>query len=378
MKSLSIYLGRFNPFHRGHAVVLEKALKSSKTVLIIVGSAFRARTVKNPFTFEERREMIARWCSAHGYSNYLVVPLEDSESDAKWIADVQELVHSTQDICSKQNSSFGNDVTIVGSDRDSSTWYLHAFPQFALDLSAEVSLTAGEVNATSVRKIIFERRVGESIDTPFLLSELRVKLPLETVEVIRTLDQSVLDSLREEYAYYEEYKRAWRGPYAPVFVTADAVVIQSGHVLLIERAQLPGKGLLAIPGGFVKSHQRIEDAAVDEVIEETGISLTTGKRALEVTKQMLHGSIQAQKVFDAPGRSLRGRTITHAFLFRLNDLKPLPIVAGQNVPLEETGGVEVVETTSAQWVPIAEALRQKERFFEDHYDILLHFVNTSR
>jgi bifunctional NMN adenylyltransferase/nudix hydrolase len=57
-KDVSVYIGRFNPFHRGHAYVLEEALKTSKLVIVLVGSAGQARTPKNPFTFTERKEMI--------------------------------------------------------------------------------------------------------------------------------------------------------------------------------------------------------------------------------------------------------------------------------------------------------------------------------
>ena len=59
--------------------------------------------------------------------------------------------------------------------------------------------------------------------------------------------------LVEEQAYIKRYKDIWAdAPYAPTFVTTDAVVIQSGHVLLVKRRTAPGKGLWALPGGFLK------------------------------------------------------------------------------------------------------------------------------
>jgi bifunctional NMN adenylyltransferase/nudix hydrolase len=65
-----------------------------------------------------------------------------------------------------------------------------------------------------------------------------------------------------ELAYARRYREAWSSaPYPPIFVTADAVVIQDGHVLLIRRKGRPGQGQWAIPGGFVEQDEFVVDAA---------------------------------------------------------------------------------------------------------------------
>ncbi len=55
---LLIFIGRFQPFHNEHKRIIDIALQKSKNVLVLIGSAGKARTVRNPFTFEERRDMI--------------------------------------------------------------------------------------------------------------------------------------------------------------------------------------------------------------------------------------------------------------------------------------------------------------------------------
>ena len=44
--------------------------------------------------------------------------------------------------------------------------------------------------------------------------------------------------------FYKDYKAQFSMlPYPPVFVTGDAVVTCAGHLLVVERGGMPGKGL---------------------------------------------------------------------------------------------------------------------------------------
>ena len=53
-----VFIGRFQPFHYGHEEVIDKALSLADKVILLVGSSNQPRTIKNPFTFEERKMMI--------------------------------------------------------------------------------------------------------------------------------------------------------------------------------------------------------------------------------------------------------------------------------------------------------------------------------
>jgi bifunctional NMN adenylyltransferase/nudix hydrolase len=83
--------------------------------------------------------------------------------------------------------------------------------------------------------------------------------------------------------------------------------------------------------------------------------------ALSVSSEVLRQSIAASAVFDDPGRSLRGRTITHAYCLRLPGEIPAP-VAGRD------------DAATAQWLPLERLTDYEAEFFEDHYAIVQHFL----
>jgi bifunctional NMN adenylyltransferase/nudix hydrolase len=371
---VTVYIGRFNPFHLGHAHVLRNALETSKLTIVLIGSSGQSRSLKNPFTFKERKSMIQHWFTAQDLSHteLQILPLRDHPyNDTDWIAEVQSKVKVAVTEFCVAHSTILTDVHITGSDRDDSTWYLHAFPQWKPALVGEHRLDGGgQLSATAVRTVLFDIDVPEPSQHD--LTKLLGMLPFTTYEFLEQFSRSPEHALlAQEYAANKAYKKAWSvAPYAPIFSTIDAVVIQSGHVLVVERGAFPGKGLWALPGGFLNQNERLLDGAIRELLEETGLRLADGKRAKELTEIMLKGYMRSKEIFDKPDRSSRGRTITVGYLFRLDDTKPLPKVKGQNMPLHESGGIEIVETAKAMWIPISRALSESSRWFEDHHALI--------
>jgi bifunctional NMN adenylyltransferase/nudix hydrolase len=168
-------------------------------------------------------------------------------------------------------------------------------------------------------------------------------------------DSPEYEQIIREREFVENYRKQFASlPYPPIFSTADAIVIQSGHVLMIRRRAEPGRGLWALPGGYVNAltDKSVEAAAIRELREETMI---------KVPAPVLRGNIKDSRVFDAIDRSPRGRIITHAFKIVLPDGE-LPRVKGND------------DAEKARWVPIAEV--KSEECFEDHYEIIQHFLGA--
>lgn len=54
-------------------------------------------------------------------------------------------------------------------------------------------------------------------------------------------------------------------------VGVGGVLLQEERGLIVQRAHNPGRGRWTIPGGYVEQNERIQDAVVREVREETGL-----------------------------------------------------------------------------------------------------------
>jgi len=339
-----VYIGRFQPLHSAHIETLKRAAELGKRVIVIVGSAKRPRTYKNPFYFGEREAMLINAWKEYGLGNRYDTALNIEPNidtlydDNAWILRVQAIV--------AKHTVAGDKIAMIGHFKDNSSKYLKWFPQWTLEQMPAVE----PLDATSVRDLYFRNNANlnfiASVVSPSTLAFLRgFTGGTEYAQVVR--EREFIDTYKKQYESLA---------YPPIFVTTDAVVIQGGHVLLITRRSEPGKGLLAFPGGFVNADNdaSVEDAMLRELKEETKIA---------VPEKVLRGSITKTKVFDAISRSSRGRTITHAFMISLSDGEwNLPKVKGSD------------DAEKAQWVPLSNI--SSENMFEDHFDILQSFVSV--
>ncbi len=95
------YIGRFQPYHNGHHEVLEHISKEVDEIIIGIGSAQLSHMIDNPFTAGERVLMITRALSSLGCP-YYVIPIEDIQRNALWVAHVQSMAPPF-DLCYSSN-----------------------------------------------------------------------------------------------------------------------------------------------------------------------------------------------------------------------------------------------------------------------------------
>lgn len=373
---LMVYIGRFQPPHLAHIKIINKAAFLAKRVIILVGSANQPKTIENPWTWQERKNMIEASLNSGVGENIDIVPVRDIvyNNDA-WLEQVQEIV--------MEHSTGGERIGIIGYSKDETSFYLKSFPQWK---TVEVEII-DDLHATDVRMAMF---AGENFT-----EEVGNKLPKGIHDYIKSfMLHPEYEKLVEEYQFQLYHDRMWDmdkmmdyfweqevigagysredealidtivnlmrtkyrvAPYKPYFNTVDCVVVQSGHVLLVRRKAAPGRGLYAIPGGYLNHKEWSIDGALRELKEETKI---------KVPLAVLQGSIVTQKIFEAPKRSMRGRVITHAYIIKLPDGE-LPKVRGGD------------DADRARWIPLSVFKQMEDQMFEDHFAIVNNLIKLT-
>lgn len=305
-----ILIGRFQPFHIGHLHSVGVAASQVDKLYILVGSANACRSIKNPWTFAERKDMIRSKLWSNHINNVEIVPLNDYPyNDTQWIADVR---------ATAEHYEMGKPV-LFGHMKEGND-YLKWFPDWKFrDIE-----TPHPVNATSIRQRMY------ATDDPVLPK-----------------------TVHDDFAYYEKEKQAFE--YYPFpetlnFNCGDAVVECQGHVLLIRRLRAPGAGAWALPGGFKNQDETFLDCAVRELQEETNI---------RVPEKVLRGSIVKTELFDSPKRSFGIPRNTLAVYFRIN---PDP-----DGGLPRANGAD--DAAECKWFPLTDVLNSME-LYDDHAHII--------
>jgi 8-oxo-dGTP diphosphatase len=140
----------------------------------------------------------------------------------------------------------------------------------------------------------------------------------------------------------------------PAFaVTVDVVILTMSegllHVLLVCRGEAPFEGMWAIPGGFKRPNETLDEAAKRELAEETGVDA-----ASLLTQFGAYGD---------PERDPRMNVVTIAYLAVLRDVGA--VVAG-------------ADAAAAALIPVSDVLNGKIGLAFDHLQIVRDAVERVR
>jgi nicotinamide-nucleotide adenylyltransferase len=90
-----LFIGRFQPFHKGHLATVKFALEKVEHLVIVVGSAQKSHEPKNPFTAGERIRMIKESLDINSETDVrriLIIPIPDTDVHSLWTHQVDMLV----------------------------------------------------------------------------------------------------------------------------------------------------------------------------------------------------------------------------------------------------------------------------------------------
>lgn len=404
---LAVIIGRMQFLHNGHIHLFHEAAKKADQILVLVGSSDKAPSPSNPFTYQQRESIVYGALHEAGITQALnsrvdVMPLPDDYLEDQWMANVINAVQTHSDAQLGETGQLikDEDVVLVGHEKDASSYYLRMFPQWDFYNAPNDR----GLNATDFRKELFDRIPAQ--DPLFIAKLLTMMKPFSEKEAqglcqditnllidkyptlkehftirpeptLRALDMThlklnspkAMHPFLEEYIRSEEYqnmiaentqyadeKLAWgMAPYPVTFVTTDAVVTHKSSILMIRRKNHPGKGLWALPGGFLGAKEWVRDSIIRELREETRIG---------VANEDLLRIMQPVRVFDNPSRSLRGRVITHAARFNLDHLG---LTKRPKVRADD-------DAEAVRWFSFGEILKADKSLFEDHAEIIRRLV----
>jgi len=129
-------------------------------------------------------------------------------------------------------------------------------------------------------------------------------------------------------------------------VAVGVVVMKEGRVLLVRRAQPPGEGQWAIPGGRVELGESLQAAAEREVREETGVIIRAG---------------QPIYTFDVILRDEAGRIRFHYVIIDLL----ADYVSGQPHPGDDVSEARWIASQELERLPVTQTTRQLLKKFAD-------------
>jgi nicotinamide-nucleotide adenylyltransferase len=233
--------------------MIEKALDEVDELIVGIGSSQYGYTKENPFTLEERIEMIEG--SVRG--NYQIVPIPDINDFPGWVKHVEKL-------CPRFDVAYAGNETVTKLLFEQSGYEVRSWERKTEDISG-----------TQVRTAIAKDEEWVSM------------VPESTVKVIEK--KHGVERMKH---IFENYK------YKTPIPTVDGIVNYNGGYVLIKRKIAPFKGMFACPGGHVDWGETLKTAVVREIKEETGLDF-------HIEGYLNH--------YDKMGRDPRGHYITHVF-----------------------------------------------------------------
>lgn len=140
-----LLIGRFQPFHLGHLEALRFALSKVDKLWIGLGSSNKPIEKNNPFTAEERKEMILSSIDDSMKENISIYFIPDVDNHVKWIEKIDTIVP-------KFDIIFSNDELTK-----------HLYSKRTTQVVSIPFLNRNELSGTNIRDLIISDQKWENL-----------------------------------------------------------------------------------------------------------------------------------------------------------------------------------------------------------------------
>ena len=279
-----VYIGRFQPFHKGHKAIVDltvKMMKPGDTFTIIIGSADQQETERNPLSASQRKEMLS--IELEGYPVTILTINDSPYNYDLWIeclcAKMLGFKSATHDDFLEKQEDFikgFSNICIVGMENveeyiDRITKYYTYAPIEHFDLGIRSHIfseldTQISVHGSSIRTLACSEDRGHLEN---FYSDIKDFVSEKVLAYLKTVNFPLI--VYNAYIKGINYAESTGCKYNSCFVTVDNIVFDKflDQVLLIKRKD---NGKLAIPGGFAEPYMNMKDNALRELEEETSIT----------------------------------------------------------------------------------------------------------
>jgi bifunctional NMN adenylyltransferase/nudix hydrolase len=349
------------PITNGTMEAIKTGFQYADTLIVVLGGLDKPRSFRDPFTFEERKKMLVDSAvNLMAWDTNLKIQVvgvhDDLYHHTKWVKSVELAVLNEIHVAklgSKARIGWllpetnkENETSI--SENDFPHWDIIHYPLVGLEDAANGT------TGTRIREAYFSNighlwvkncdghKDGDGVRDGFVPPAVADFLR----KFINTPDYKYIMSWHDKLMS-DRIAWAQTSPYKMPGVAGDMCVRHSGHILYVRRKFHPGKGLWALPGGFIDPPETTLRAALRELEEETGLVIDPS--------QARHNFLN-KEVFDAPFRSSRGQVISHAFFVDITD-------SYGSLP-------EVKAKDDAQEVAWIMGIPERHEMFEDHFEMV--------
>ncbi len=151
-----LVIGRFQPFHKGHAYLLQKAFALCDKLVIGIGSS-NISDQTNPFSYEFRKYMIQSFLEHEGLDHQVlkIIPIPDIPSDEEWFEMVKKEV--------------GNFDIYIGND----DWTTGIMKDYGYQFLRVGFLKRDILEATQIRTLVEEGKPWEDRVPSYLIQPIK-------------------------------------------------------------------------------------------------------------------------------------------------------------------------------------------------------------
>lgn len=349
MRKVGMLICRLQPRHIGHNAIIQQAAEQCDHLMVLIGSANRPRSIRNPWTYEERMTDLVSALPKLVPNGFSVYPLNDYRyANAQWTSDVEASIVHLMASNPPYFSGYSMEPILFGHDKPGND-YLKDFRHWKF-----INLDSPYPGcSTDIREHMFSILAKPDVD-PVRHLDSHCELS-GTDATFSSIHQHLVDDWRwldAEQKTFADYKFKE----TLQFNCSDAVVECDGHILLIKRGNSPGKGCWALPGGFKENNETFADCAFRELTEETN---------LRVPEKKLRGSVQKVELFDDPhrGHGIPRNTVAYYIKIEADPNGEKPRVTPKSDAVE------------AKWWPFYDVLN-KLHMHDDHQDIIYKMTGS--